>query len=275
MSLDSYALLRQASFGLVDQLAIDALPCELRLQVLRPAWFRGDASLLPALVDLRELSTRQIEHLLSDYDSTPKDRSAPAVAQILFTQVDEGTLRAHLAHRLTVRLNGRSALLRYYDPRVLLQLTWMLTQAQLSELFGPVDRLAYWVDGQWHTLDKADDEQPASMVDAQRIARIGLINEVVGDQSGREALVEASRYVETALITAEQHGLIDEDDRIAFARHVMDVHPRLDAHPKVAAMLKSVDQSNSYRDIAALLSDDDWQRIAQELEHTATTRTVQ
>ena len=277
MTLDSYALLRQASFGLMDQLAIDSLPGNLPKHVLCPVWFRGDENLLPALVNLRDLGPSQAEVLLDDFDSARKSRQTPAVTQLLVTDADEAVLRRHLAHYLTIRHNHKPALFRYYDARVLQQLTWMLTVVQLNELLGPIERLAYWVGGEWHALDNTGEKQPGPRIDAQRIARIGAINEIVGDadRPGREVLLETSCGAEAALIRAEKHGLTDEDDRIAFARHVVSVHPRLDAHPTVAALLKSAEKGNPYRDAAALLSDGDWQRIVQELEHTATTRTVQ
>lgn len=278
MIVDVYALLRHASAGLVDQLAVESLPAELEAIALRPYWFDGSSERLPGFVDLRDRKAGQAARLLEHFDASIKNGDAPSISMLLFSATDEHALRRHLTDRLTVRHNGRQALLRYFDPRVLLQLSWMLSPAQLSWLLGPIDRFAYCLADGWHLLERPQSEAVSGQgVDTQRIARLGAINEVafgLDAVTDRDDVIAISRGVETALRRAEQLGFQDEDDRIAFAHHAITVHPRFDTHPQIVRLLASVNTQASYRDCAALLNAEDWQRIRDELDGNAQTRNV-
>ena len=268
----TYDLLRQCPYAIVDPLRTETFPVDIASTPLVPLWLRGQASQLPCLVQLGGMAAELTVRLLEILDRETGMQEAPCIAMLIFTDADAGpdALRAHLVDRLTIRHRGRQALLRYYDPRVFLQLTWMLTPGQLGWLLGPIDRVAGWVSGQWRVFDKLNAAGDSRLADTATLARIGLINDVLAvTDCGPDTaqIIALSRRIERALRRAETHGLHNEDDRIAFATHAVSVHDEFDAHPQIAALLESRDAETSYRDAARLLDEADWQRIGNDLHN--------
>lgn len=63
----------------------------------------------------------------------------------LYSQSDLISLHRHLQHFMAGKLNnGREALLRFYDPRVLPKFLTMLTAEQSEQFWNGVDQIALW-----------------------------------------------------------------------------------------------------------------------------------
>lgn len=76
----------------------------------------------------------------------------------LFTEVPLHGLAQLLQLRLDVRMpDGNTALLRFYDPRVLKGLALTLTPAQREEFFGHIHEWHFVVDGQALRIGRTDD----------------------------------------------------------------------------------------------------------------------
>lgn len=101
----------------------------------------GDAHLAhagPWLVDVAQADPAQVVHLVE------LEQAAPAVSWLM-SRLDLATLAAVLTKRLDMRLpDGRTALMRFYDPRVLLGLIEILDGPQREAFFAHID--------EWHLL---------------------------------------------------------------------------------------------------------------------------
>lgn len=166
----------------------------------------------------------------------------------------------HLSqHVLLTDEHGSACLLRFYDTRALALLWPILTVPQQRTLLGPVFA--------WHALD-ACASQCVYACDAIPQTSLGLTHEqwtsirrhsVSNKALGRHmyAIDRQPRpdEVETAQASAEraeQHGLIDDDDKVAFIQHALSWHPRFDAHLRIRRALAQVSAGSFY---AAAVSD--------------------
>jgi len=92
----------------------------------------------PWLVDTAEVGDEQTD------DLAQLEREAPAVTWLIAPQDLEG-LAQLLQLRLDTKLpDGRTALLRFWDPRVLVSLAQLLDEAQRGEFFAHIE--------EWHLL---------------------------------------------------------------------------------------------------------------------------
>jgi Domain of unknown function (DUF4123) len=115
-----------------------------------------DAELADAgawLVDVHRAGTPELIELEA------LERVAPAVCWVS-TEAGAAALLAHLRGHLDAALpDGRTALLRFHDPRVLAALAEVLHAEQWAELCGPVLRWEVWLGGQRVSL-RGNDAAP-------------------------------------------------------------------------------------------------------------------
>ncbi|AYA39120.1 DUF4123 domain-containing protein [Xenorhabdus nematophila] len=79
----------------------------------------------------------------------------PAVSW-LYTPLSLDTLTRHFEPYLNVQLaSGETALLRFYDPRVLHQIRDIFNQEQLTAFTQHIDEWNYWLDGHDYSLKGA------------------------------------------------------------------------------------------------------------------------
>ncbi len=101
----------------------------------------GDAALSdagPWLLDTAQVTAQQLAELVQ------LEQDAPALSWLIAPQTLEG-LAQLLALRLDMCLpDGRTALLRFWDPRVLVSLAEVLDDVQRQEFFAHID--------EWHML---------------------------------------------------------------------------------------------------------------------------
>ncbi|MFP1763018.1 DUF4123 domain-containing protein [Lonsdalea quercina] len=80
------------------------------------------------------------------------ERNLPAVSWIQ-SHEDLNTLTAHLSSQLNITLeDGNSALLRFYDPRVLLRLKEILTSEQHRIMLKGIVEWVFYLDGATHSF---------------------------------------------------------------------------------------------------------------------------
>jgi hypothetical protein len=92
----------------------------------------------PWLVDVAQADPPHVAQLVE------LEKAAPAVTWLMARMELDG-LATLLAQRLDTRLpDGRTALVRFYDPRVLLSLVEILDGTQREEFFAPIH--------EWHLL---------------------------------------------------------------------------------------------------------------------------
>jgi hypothetical protein len=167
---------------------------------------------------------------------------------------------AHLSRNaLLTDEHGGACLLRFYDTRALALLWSVLTVSQQKTLLGPI--------AAWHALNacaspwvytcNAIPQTSLGLTHEQwkSIRRHSVINKALGRHMHAIERQPNSAEVETAQASAEraeQHGLFDDDDKVAFIRHALLWHPRFDAHATVRRALLQVSTGSFY---AAAVSD--------------------
>ncbi|PHM74765.1 hypothetical protein Xcab_04292 [Xenorhabdus cabanillasii JM26] len=83
------------------------------------------------------------------------EKTFPAVSWIYTAQSLDALIR-HFEPYLNVQLeSGETALLRFYDPRILHQSRNIFSQEQLTQFTQPIDEWNYWLDGQFYSVKGA------------------------------------------------------------------------------------------------------------------------
>ncbi|WFQ79619.1 DUF4123 domain-containing protein [Xenorhabdus sp. SF857] len=83
------------------------------------------------------------------------EKTFPAVSW-LYTTLSLDALTRHFEPYLNVQLeSGETALLRFYDPRILHQIRDIFSQEQLTAFTQPIDEWNYWLDGQFYSVKGA------------------------------------------------------------------------------------------------------------------------
>ncbi|KVA24551.1 hypothetical protein WI44_30170 [Burkholderia cepacia] len=148
---------------------------------------------------------------------------------------------------------GRLCALRFYDTRALGLIWPVLTERQQQDLLGPAKV--------WHALDAcakpraysrdAESSRAFSLAKAQwpGVHRHGLVNRALALHAlaaGRQPVPAEVDAAVAAAARAEQYGLHDRDDLVAFIGHALDWHPWFDRHPEVAKALQQCSSDDFY-----------------------------
>jgi hypothetical protein len=231
----------------------------------------------PYLVELN-LSTPDGAALLTESVRLAfEDRHPDSIAQGLGQRVggwlasngSADVVAAHWSQQILQADNrGRQCVLRFYDSRALCLLWPMLSPGQRQALLGPVSA--------WHALDAcgkpciytSTDTSLAdlTLTDAQWQAthRHGLVNRALGLHMLAMERQPDPQEVEAAVASAaraEQYGLSDRDDIIAFIGHALAWHPQFDLYPKVTQALQQREPDDFYTAAVSELSPDEIEEI--------------
>lgn len=176
---------------------------------------------------------------------------------------------------------GKKALLRFHDPRVLERLEAILDREQLSALLGPID--------QWIYLDNAHALQSIAPHSEQchlgrlnltlpqwsAIRRIGTLNRCLElyrtlPEEDKAGPADAAT-VDTLLIAAQHCGLKDRQDIATFVLHGLVISPTFYQHPIMQALLSARQapgsrNTASYIGLSNKLNDSDWDKIMESRE---------
>ncbi|WP_158941084.1 DUF4123 domain-containing protein [Burkholderia sp. S171] len=172
----------------------------------------------------------------------------------LISEASAEDVAAHLSRNaLLTDEHGSACLLRFYDTRALALLWPVLTVSQQKTLLGP--------SVAWHALNacasqcvytcNAIPQVSLGLTHEQwkSIRRHSVINKALGRQMHEIERQPRPDEVETAQASAEraeQHGLFDDDDKVAFIRHALSWHPNFDAHASVRRALSQVSTGSFY-----------------------------
>jgi hypothetical protein len=163
---------------------------------------------------------------------------------------------------------GRASVLRFYDPRALALLWTVLMPTQQQAMLGPVRA--------WHVLDAsarpsvhlASPHPSANFILSNtqwhEIHRHGLVNRALALHARAFSRQPEPGEIEAAVeaaARAEQYGLSDRDDLVAFIGHALAWHPQFDWHPKVSQMLESRAPGDFYTAGIGQLSADEIDQI--------------
>ncbi|CAG9229911.1 conserved hypothetical protein [Paraburkholderia caribensis] len=195
---------------------------------------------------------------------------APRVCALIETDASAETLMRHVSDTIALpREPDGHSVFRFYDPRVVRHLGWVLRPEQLSLVFGPVQRWRYFSGSGWQTVEcpiAAPAERLSPSADQwATLRRLHLIEQAL--KSIRDAGEPVDDWTPRrldALFTKGARYRLEGEDLVVFAVQGLLVSPNLDRHPKVAAALQS-GQTSSYSEITAQWTDENWVQIAHEV----------
>lgn len=155
--------------------------------------------------------------------------------------------------------HGSACLLRFYDSRALALLWPILSGPQQQTLLGPV--------AAWHALNacashcvyacNAIPQSELGLTHQQwnSVRRHSVTNKALGRHmhaTERQPRIDEVETAQASAERAEQHGLFDDDDKVAFIQHALSWHPHFDAHASVRRALSQMSAGSFY---AAAVSD--------------------
>ncbi|WP_340621823.1 DUF4123 domain-containing protein [Xenorhabdus siamensis] len=102
----------------------------------------------PWLFDITD-NTASVEKFLK------LEKTFPAVSWI-YSTLSLDSLTRHFGPYLNIQLeSGKTALLRFYDPRILHQIPDIFNQEQFTKFTQPIDEWNYWLNGQFYSVKGA------------------------------------------------------------------------------------------------------------------------
>ncbi|CAB3732346.1 hypothetical protein LMG22037_05697 [Paraburkholderia phenoliruptrix] len=231
----------------------------------------------PYLVELNLSTPDGVELLVETVRLAFEDRHPDSIAQGLGQRIGgwlasnspAEVVAGHWSQQvLQVDDRGRQCALRFYDSRALSLLWTMLSPGQRQALLGPISA--------WHALDACakpcmytnTDTARADLTlkDAQwrEIRRHGLINRAIGlhmQAVGRQPDPQEVDAAVASAARAEQYGLSDRDDIVAFIGHALAWHPQFDRYPKVTQALQQREPDDFYTAVVSELSAEEIKEI--------------
>lgn len=223
---------------------------------------------------LQQVEPESVAQLISyESESTPLERLKPVpFCGWIISKYPARTVATYIQRQISqMSPGGRSACLRFYDPRVMQQLVHILSSKQLSTLLGPIDQWVIFTEKDaLLSIEPHDDLRALGRINFnpeqwQAIKRTGLVNRCLelyrtlpeDDKSG----TVSSQDVASLLAIAEEYGLKGQD-LMAFVLHGLVTTPKFYLHPQMQGVLRRVDDHTSYIELTDRFSDTQWDAIS-------------
>ncbi|WP_233233154.1 DUF4123 domain-containing protein [Bordetella sp. LUAb4] len=277
-----YADLREYAYAIADGVLTHDGPARMASQTLVPAPLTRSAGVMPRLYDIASATplTREAALVLA----LAQEAEGDALWCCGLLDVDENVTQAALAQALTTRLvlalpGTGQCFFRYFDPRVLVQLQWLFTPAQMAWLMGPVRRWKYNIAGAWEEMRRpqvfAAESPGITAQQAFALQRMNVINTLLDrlQPPSVAAYRGAGQGILRQLEKARDHGLRRLQDQEEYAWHGMTVHADFDRHPLLQERLANLptDVDFPYRVATANLRPEDFDRIRDDLNDSSRT----
>ncbi|WP_251978928.1 DUF4123 domain-containing protein [Salinicola avicenniae] len=233
---------------------------------------------------LERIGQRRSAELSSQLERQRTERGAGLLGPLplcgwLISHHASSSIATYLGRQLKqITPEGKPALLRFYDPRVLEHLPRILEPWQLSALLGPIGRWLYLdTELQLRCLDPHAEVRRLGGLKPtaeqwHAIKRIGQINrsrELYRTLPGSAGLSEApAESVDALLVAAHNAGLRERPDVATFVLHGLTTRIDFHRHPIIQAMLGRLGGRLTYIGLSNQLSDDDWEAVSERRETT-------
>ncbi|MCK0746808.1 DUF4123 domain-containing protein [Chromohalobacter nigrandesensis] len=248
---------------------------------LRPRRRSDLHALTPHLYRVNESA---ISHVRERAEAMSRHGMPPALCALLRADIEPTVLQEQLSRFcLAATPTARWMYCRFFDPRVMTHLRWILMPEQLQSLLGNIQR--------WELLDAGRHwvSIPNQAPTTGRILRLTLdadqlrylealptIRECLQqwrDQAPHAVVDEsaAGRHIAERLTHARQRGLQDERDRLALVLHELLVHPDILQHPDVAHAVALAQGGTAYRTVTGNWPQARWETIQTQLTTRETT----
>lgn len=215
-------------YVIIDRVLVKTLPDGVNgLEMVSPL-LAPQAVLYPWLVPLSNCESHAWTWLMKTAQESHHSDKAPLSVMWVESQLPiEDVMSALVSTLYLIDDKQQGNILRYYDPRVLFHLTWMLTTEQLNTLLKAqiISCWTFWLEGQWHSLKMPGVSLVTSpAVDKSfpfsQLERIGMINAVLARlpiEYDMEKRVLRSQVIDKMLLQASACGLSHRADCIMFA----------------------------------------------------------
>lgn len=223
-------------------------------------------------VDIPELVAQQ-------RSSLPSKRTEPSgFCALVTSSVLSISLSRWIERQLTATSpEGKTCLLRFFDPRVMELLAFLLEPGQKTLLLHPFTGWFYFDHQQvLREMEIPREPPPAPFTLSPEqwasLKRSGTINHLIDKWRSLEpdSAAEASPERINALMrTAERHGLHTPADQQRFVLHGLHVGDDFHRHPVMQRLLESIGPSQRYGDLTAALPVAEWNEISTSTRNTA------
>lgn len=274
----SHRWLSDFAYALLNPLRLEREEWEdLPLTRLAPPGLKVQAEFMPLLLSFRDLTAPQRAILLSRIEAREQQGDS-YLCGLLNSDAENSVLSAHLS-RLLVRTrqdNGQRYLLRYYDPRVMRHLQWLLTDKQHVAFCGPISVWSWPASSGWNTSRRLAQYSPGQQLVLRphqwaTLERLALINRALTeleilapDLPQNDALFQR---LDAALVQASTElALTDSEEWLFCAIQSVRFHPQIHHHPQLLERLgQAATKRGSYAAACADLDDSAWLGMAEEL----------
>ncbi|HHC4814413.1 DUF4123 domain-containing protein [Klebsiella michiganensis] len=260
----------------IDRLSAGALPDTLPLTELVTPLTAPQAYLYPWLLSLNRLSVVEWVWLEKRFLLAATNGGHPPGCLLLTSHQSESVVKSHLINMLFISDEQRKwHMLRWFDPRVLFHLCWMMDARSLADMLHirDIPDWTYWLNGRWHTLSFARNDEPdPAPPEAHRLfnqlQHVGLINDVLAtlpdeaDLSQREQLsLQIHHLAETG-----KNWLSHSRDLQAFVLHGIKKGPRFYESEMIQSLVKKEGKTPGvYYQVTRSWNDEQWQAVIQSV----------
>lgn len=272
--LEHHLPLADHQYAVIDRMRVPEFPENWPLIELISPMLAPQAHLYPWLLPLHDIQSGDWRKLMAEL-SQHSDPNSPSECCLLLnsTHTPQAMRNALVAAMYLTDKQHKGHILRFYDPRVLFHLHWMLTPWQLFNQLSALEipRWTFWLEGSWHTLEFPEHipSQPGGTVSLQldQLQRIGQINLALAKLPHSKDILqrqEMSRRIDALLVHALQCQLPTQEDRIAFVLHGLTQCEAFWTAPKMAALLIQARQfPDFYRDETSDWDEKRWLEMTQ------------
>ncbi|MEX9469557.1 DUF4123 domain-containing protein, partial [Escherichia coli] len=146
-------------YAIIDKMSSPELIDQYPTLDIVSVHLQPQAHLYPALLSANTLPAEDWSRFTTEINQQGSYTSPPPCQLLIESELPAKALCDELARALLLTdTKQRNWVLRYYDPRVLFHLSWMLTPWQLKMVLKThaVPSWTYWLENQWHTLHFSD-----------------------------------------------------------------------------------------------------------------------
>lgn len=271
---DEALTLTEHQYLVIDRMRVSNVLDTLPLIELVTPLTTAQAHLYPWLLSLNSLSSAEWDWVESRFRQS-YETVQPSYFLLLKSDQPEAVVRHHLMSSLFINDQQRQKhILRYYDPRVLFHLSWIMDAWSLSNLLNAHD-LTDWtfcINWQWHTLSFSENTVPEPAIQDRNqwfacIQKIGLINDVLARISPAEDMLQRQQQSRDIfqLLTVGEGWLSDPTDLCKFACDGIQYGKDFYYSKFITVLLEdSRNTPGMYRQITRSWDQEKWQLVMEE-----------
>lgn len=266
--------LAKHNYALIDRLFYNEIDSSYPVLPIVTPIIEAQAQLYPYLLPLDELSLESWSNLCRLINQQVASNEPPLCAIFFKSDLLAKELCGRLADYLIKSIDRKNYILRYYDPKILVQLFRAFSQKELEHFLeiSSSDVWTFYLNSQWNSIifKKEVSECDGFICDKPiNIKNIGIINRVLLALPKARTLseyVDLSERVSNSLDDCEKVFKIYRNiDRELFAKHCMTIHSRFYNCRTMSTLLSSgIENEIYYTDIINNITETQWDIIKYE-----------